>query len=272
MSAPAPSDSDRTPTGATRAAVLGAVRQADQPLTVRQIAGELGLHTNTVRFHLARLLRNGSLQERRAGPSGPGRPRMVYTVAPAEAAPPAAKRPEASAARLIPAAAPDPESGYQFLAEVLTGHLAATSPAPAAAATEVGEAWGHYLADRPVPFSRTTEEESIEQVTTILERIGFAPAPGEDGRHLLLRNCPFRTVADHRPSVVCSVHFGLMRGALAEMGAPVEIADLDRFEAPYPCIARLRPVGAEPGEANGETDGETVEGRNLPGWAGRITG
>ena len=131
------------------------------------------------------------------------------------------------------------DSGYQLLAEMLAGHLAATSPTPGATAGAVGDAWGHYLAERPVPFSRTTEEASIARVSEILDRVGFSPErqPGDTHR-LLLNTCPFRTVADHRPTVVCAVHLGLMRGALAEMDAPVEVARLDRFDAPHPCIAR----------------------------------
>src|SRR5512139_2207590 len=140
MSAPGKPDSDRTLAGATRAAVLEAVRRADQPLTVQQIADRVGLHTNTVRFHLARLLQAGSLTEQRTGPSGPGRPRMVYTATPATPAEPAARPTTA-----------EPDTGYRFLAEILAGHLAATSPAPGEAATAVGEAWGRYLADRPEP-------------------------------------------------------------------------------------------------------------------------
>ncbi|MFJ3302107.1 helix-turn-helix transcriptional regulator [Streptomyces sp. NPDC086549] len=223
MAVPETSDTDRT-TGATRTAVLSAVRQAGKPLTVQHIAAELGLHANTVRFHLTRLVQARLMQEEQTGPSGPGRPRMVYSAVPA---------------------APETEQskdGYQFLAEILAGHLAATSPAPVDAAIAAGEEWGHYLADRPAPFSRQTAEESIEEVETLFERLGFAPSASEDRGTVLLRNCPFRAVADRRPSVVCSLHLGLMRGALAEMRAPFELTSLDRFDAPHPCIARLRPT------------------------------
>lgn len=304
------------PTGATRTAVLATVRRSEQPITVHEIAAELGLHTNSVRFHLSRLLRAGLLHEGQHNPDGPGRPHLVYTAVPTPPAEPAESEgraapgaPGAVAPAPTPlpvqASSPTPADaagsgdpggpgpmagvpmggGYPFLAEMLAGHLAATSPDPQATACSVGEAWGHYLADRPVPFSRTTEEESVERMTEILDRIGFSPASRTedpnctaDGQELNLRTCPFRTVADHRPSVVCSVHLGLMRGALAEMDAPVEVERLDRFDTPYPCIVRLRAVGGGstgiPADASGDgkDTGADDHVQDLPGWSGRVAG
>jgi predicted ArsR family transcriptional regulator len=251
----------------TRTAVLDAVRRSGRPVTVQEIAEELNLHTNSVRFHLSRLLQNGLLHEGQADPDGPGRPRMVYSAAPppAESAPPAPPP--------APAGAPPEGRGYQFLAEMLAGHLAATSPDPQAAGSAVGEAWGRYLADRPVPFSRTTEEESIEQITAILDRAGFSPARGDEPYRLELRTCPFRTVADRQPDVVCAVHLGLMRGVLDEMNAPVEVAGLDQFHAPYPCVARLHAITRPPDPATATADAAADEEvRKLPGWVKHFRG
>jgi predicted ArsR family transcriptional regulator len=157
---------------------------------------------------------------------------------------------------------------------MLAGHLAATSEDPEATANAVGEAWGRYLSGRPVPFSRVTEDESIARITEILDRHGFSPAQhGEDRYRLELRTCPFRTVADHEPGVVCSIHLGLMRGVLAEINAPVEVVRLDRFEAPYPCITHLRAIGAtRTGTADKEEAGGDEAVEKLPGWAGHIAG
>lgn len=210
----------RTLSGVTRVAVLDTLTAAKAPMTVQQIAERVGLHTNTVRFHLAQLMRSGLVHEDQADPSGPGRPRNVYSRAPETGG--------------------EPEKGYQLLAEILAGHLAATSPAPAAAAVAAGLEWGRHLTERPAPFAHVTSEQATEQIMTFLNRLGFAPELEDEGHRILLRSCPFRTVADHRPDVACSVHLGLMRGALAEMGAPIEVTDLTPFRAPRPCIAVLR--------------------------------
>lgn len=219
----------RSVSGATRSAILDTLTAADAPLTVRQIAGQLGLHSNTVRFHLTQLMRADLVCETQSDPSGPGRPRMVYSRAPETGG--------------------EPQGGYQLLAEILAGHLAATSPDPAAAATAAGQEWGRHLADRPAPFSRPTAAQATEQITTILDRLGFAPEIQGEGRRVLLNTCPFRTVADHRPDIVCSIHLGLMRGALAEMGAGVQVTELTPAHAPQPCVADLtvRRAGDEPG-------------------------
>ena len=229
MAAPHSPDADGSLTGATRTAVLAALRRAGEPLTVQRIAGELGLHSNTVRFHLARLVRARLVFEEQAERSGPGRPHLLY--------------------RAAPSADETSGDGYRFLAEVLAGHLAATSQNPAEDATAAGEEWGRYLAQRPAPFTETTEEQAVEQVTAILSRLQFAPESGPDGRRLLLHNCPFRSLADRRPNVACSVHLGIMRGALATMRAPLGVTELERFDAPHPCIAHL---AAEPPTDDGE--------------------
>ncbi|WP_267594662.1 helix-turn-helix domain-containing protein [Carbonactinospora thermoautotrophica] len=44
-------------------AVLDALRRANEPMTVQQIAEELGLHPNTVRFHLGRLVQADLVRE-----------------------------------------------------------------------------------------------------------------------------------------------------------------------------------------------------------------
>ncbi len=149
----------------------------------------------------------------------------------------------------------EPESGYQLLAEILAGHLAATSPAPAAAATAAGEEWGRHLTERPAPFSRPTPEQATDQITAILDRLGFDPERQDGDRRILLHTCPFGTVADRRPDIACSVHLGLMRGALAEMGAPLEVTELTRSRAPHPCVASLGEPPAGNGRRRLGTDG-----------------
>lgn len=212
------SDADKALTGATRTALLAAMRRVNKAVTVQQLADELGLHANTVRFHLARLVRAELVHEAQAEASGPGRPRMVYTAVTA-------------------APGRDSEGGYQLLSEVLTGYLAAAVPSPADAAAEAGAEWGRHLAQRPAPFTRITEEEAMAQVTGILEKLDFGPERAD--ADVLLHNCPFRTVADRRPQVVCSVHLGIMRGALAAMESPIRVTELQRFDAPHPCVAHF---------------------------------
>jgi predicted ArsR family transcriptional regulator len=205
--------------GESRSEVLAALRSAGAPLTAGGVAGQVGLHPNTARFHLDALVEAGLADRRAEDREQPGRPRVLYTA-----------RPEHAGAR-----------SYRLLAEILSGYLAATTPQPAAAAVAAGQAWGRYLAERPPPFRRLDAEASIRQLVRVLDDIGFAPeaVTAGTGRQVLLRHCPFREIAEEHGEVVCSIHLGLMRGLLTELDAPVAAERLDPFVEPSLCVAHL---------------------------------
>ena len=81
-------------------------------------------------------------------------------------------------------------------------------------------------------------------VVDLLAEFGFDPSiePGDDGRTVLMQHCPFGEVADSYRKIVCSVHLGLMQGALDELGAHVEADSLEPFVRPGVCAARLQDV------------------------------
>jgi predicted ArsR family transcriptional regulator len=219
---------------------------------VQALAAALELHVNTVRAHLAVLEGAGLVASGPEQRVGPGRPRLVY-------------RPTDLAAEVVePAAVASvaAERGYRFLATVLAGHLAGSSADPEAEATSAGVAWGRYLVDRPAPFERLDAAAAVERVVALLAEFGFEPelavadhAGGPDGPdprgapQVLLRRCPFSHVARDHPAVVCSLHLGLMRGALQELGGELDVHELRPFVAPDLCVAELEP--ARPGGAVG---------------------
>lgn len=216
------------PLGRRRAGVLDMLRAADGALGVREIAQRTGLHPNTARFHLKALAEAGLAVRETEDRQAPGRPRIGYRAA---------------------AGVPSGRRRYRLLAEMLTSLIAGTMPAPGRAAEEAGREWGAYLAEPPPPYHRLTAAEAFARLTAIMEELGFAPRAeaGADGRHyrLCLHQCPFREVAEHHRDVICALHLGLMRGALAPMRAPVTADRLDPFAEPGLCIARLT-VGDDP--------------------------
>jgi predicted ArsR family transcriptional regulator len=217
--------------GSSRARVLAALRDVDSPTAVGEIADRVGLHTNTARFHLDGLVELGLADRVIEDRTVPGRPRALY-VATAKAV----------------------ETGrrsYRLLAEILTSLVADSVPRPEEIAREAGRAWGGYLTERPAPFERLDPAAATRRLVGILSEIGFAPSaetpddrpPAEDGGvRVELRHCPFREVAEHHQNVVCSLHLGLMQGALEVMRAPLQADRLEPFVKPSLCLAHLSPT------------------------------
>jgi predicted ArsR family transcriptional regulator len=214
---------DNAALGASRARVLEVLQAAPEPMAVDEVAKEVGLHPNTTRFHLDALVAGGLAERASETRAQPGRPRALYS-----------------------AATDSPRAGrrsYRLLAEILTSYVANRTKQPAQAALEAGEAWGHFLAERPAPFRRVDADAATQQLTETLEEIGFEPEAITEGRtrEIHLHHCPFRETAEEHREVVCAIHLGLMRGVLDEINAPVDAERLDPFVRPTLCIARLGP-------------------------------
>ena len=132
-----------------------------------------------------------------------------------------------------------------MLAEILLGHLAATSDDPAAAATAAGRTWGAHLVPRPEPSQDVTRDDAVDRLTAMLDDLDFAPEPvaGEHGPpdRIRLRHCPFLELAEPHRDLVCPLHLGLMQGALAELRAPITVTALIPFAEPTACLAHLTP-------------------------------
>lgn len=212
---------DTSPLGRSRADVLDVLRAEDGPLGVREVSQRTGLHPSTARFHLEALVEAGLAVRETEDRETPGRPRIGYRAATDG---PAGRR------------------RYRLLAEMLASLIAGTMPEPSKAAEEAGREWGAYLTKQPPPYQRLTAQEAVAALTEIIEELGFAPQAeaGDDGNYRLdLRQCPFREVARHHQDVICSLHLGLMRGALSRMRAPVTAERLEPFVEPSLCVARL---------------------------------
>ena len=231
---------DASPLGRSRSDVLDLLRAAEGPLGVREVAARMGLHQNTVRFHLEALVEAGLAVREAEDRETPGRPRIGYRAT---------------------ADAPNGRRRYRLLAEMLTTLIAGTMPSPSKAAEEAGREWGSYLTEQPPPYQRLTAEESMAKLSAIMTEIGFAPQPEADagGRYQLrLLQCPFREIAQQHREVICALHLGLMRGALTTMRAALTADRLDPFVEPSLCVAQLTarqdpasPAADQPGQSPG---------------------
>ncbi|WP_432055351.1 helix-turn-helix transcriptional regulator [Streptomyces sp. bgisy022] len=217
-----------------RRALLAVLREAEGPLGVGEIAQRMGVHTNTVRFHLDALVTAGAVEGIVEPASGRGRPRTVY--APRRGMDRGGHR------------------EYLLLARILLSRLAADEEGAAPAAVEAGRAWGSHLVPSAPPFRAVDAHEAVDRLTGLLADLGFAPEPGSAGPdhrpaaaspdgpepdRVLLRHCPFLELAEEYGDVVCPLHLGLMQGALEQLRAPVAAVRLEPFAEPDVCVAHL---------------------------------
>ncbi|TDW84338.1 putative ArsR family transcriptional regulator [Kribbella pratensis] len=205
-----------------RQALLEALRRSSTPLGVTELAEQLGIHPNTVRFHLDALVTQGLVDRQLEKPTGRGRPRTAY------------------------APHPGMDRGgrrqYHLLAKILLGQLS-TSPDAGTAAEAAGRGWGGYLIEQIPPSRDPSAAESTQRLTAMMTELGFAPEPdGDTTNRIRLRHCPFLELAEEYSSTLCPLHLGLMRGALSEIRAPIAATSLEPFAEPDACIVHLSPV------------------------------
>jgi predicted ArsR family transcriptional regulator len=211
--------SSEEPSGRRRD-VLRVLKAAAGPVSITAIADELGVHPNTVRFHLDRLVSDGQVEQVEPDLKRPGRPPLMF--------------------RAVRQMDPGGPRHYRLLAEILAMSLAAGRD-PRAKALAAGRAWGRRL-ESPAPHRKKIgAKESIDHLVGVLDELGFAPERREAGgeQQIGLRHCPFLELAETRASVVCPIHLGLMQGALESSAAPVAVDRLDAFVEPDLCLAHL---------------------------------
>lgn len=220
--------------------MLRLVQAADAPLSIAQIADELGVHPNTVRFHLDTLVEEGRVENTEPDHKGRGRPALMFQ---------AIRQMDRGGTRR-----------FRLLAEILTAGLAADQD-PGAKALAAGRAWGRRLRPLDHPADPADAEESTEHLVDMLDELGFEPErlePDNAGQEQLgLRHCPFLELAENSTDVICPIHLGLMQGALEAWDAPVTVDRLDSFAQPDLCVAHLKSVNL--GEPKPVPNGVPIE-------------
>ncbi|KLO38262.1 transcriptional regulator [Mycobacterium nebraskense] len=205
-----------------RREVLRVLRTSPDPMSIVAIADVLGVHPNTVRFHLDSLVGDGQVEHVEFDRKGPGRPPLMFR---------AVRQMDRGGTR-----------HYRLLAEILAVAFAGERDA-STKALAAGRAWGQKLDSslEPVPTDPASADDAIDHLVNMLDELGFAPerraADGE--QQVGLRHCPFLELAENRTTVVCPVHLGLMQGAMEAWGAPVAVDRLDAFVEPDLCVAHL---------------------------------
>ncbi len=176
----------------TRHRLFRYVAEAPGPVGVAELTDFVQLNHNAVRQHLAVLKDAGLVVEEVEERSRPGRPRLLYRLAP-----------EAAGRWGTPGA-------YAWLAGLLSDALRRQIE-PRQAGRQEGHRRGAELAGSGEP---------VDVFETEIERRGFRPTRVERGRTIELRlnRCPFSDVAGSDPDTVCELHLGLAEGFAEGLG------------------------------------------------------
>jgi predicted ArsR family transcriptional regulator len=211
---------------ASRLRLLDALRASERPLDVRELAAACDLHVTTVRFHMDVLTDAGMVTSRTEQSGTRGRPRRLYLPA----------------SRAVAAGG---SSGYELLSGILAAHWAGDRDERARRAERAGWAWAGQREPGPAVVAATLAEAAVH-VNAVFAELGFDPDLARDGESLEIRlhACPFRAVAATYPEVVCSLHLGLLRRALADVDAPPAAVSLQPFVQPHLCLAQIAPATA----------------------------
>jgi predicted ArsR family transcriptional regulator len=190
----------------TRRRVYDAIRAADGPQTREAVAVATGINRRLAAFHLDLLAEGGLLEvdyARPPGRSGPGagRPAKRYRPAPVDLELRVPARRYDLAARILARAVAEAAPGDDVREHAMQ------------AAREEGEQIGKLRR----PAGRLSSGATLDTAEDVLADLGYEPVKSGD-RCLRLRNCPFRSVVDVAPTLVCGVNDELVTGLLAGLG------------------------------------------------------
>jgi len=184
------------------------VLQENGAQTVADLAAATGLHHNTAREHLHRLIDAGFVDSEVIPTSTKGRPRIRYRAARGVNSP-------ASRARLESA-----EKRSELIRRLLP------------------------ISD--VSGESTELSRQLDSLDDHMDQCGFDAEVSPDCSRMTMHDCPFATLARDNPQV-CEVHFGLVQDALGATGGPLRAYDLHPFSGPRACTVELDQVANSDG-------------------------
>jgi predicted ArsR family transcriptional regulator len=173
----------------TRHGIFRYILDAGDFVDVAELTDHFGLNHNAIRQHLAKLLDAELVEESTAPTTGPGRPRLVYLVAPAAESRWGATGP------------------YERLSLLLADMIRTGDPA-----VEVGRRAG-----RQFPVASAPEEDTVRDIAAAMARQGFEPEiqTRKRGTEVVLTTCPFASTVLADRETICALHLGIAEG-LAE--------------------------------------------------------
>ena len=180
--------------------------QSRGTMTVNDLAEAAGLHPNTAREHLDRLINDGFVTCAPEPRERKGRPKMLYSAAGGVGTELGSIR-----ARKIEAAQERAAQLRRMLPLLPAG-------APA-------------LAGCTGPAAR----RQLDALDDHLDQSGFDASVAANGEQVNLHDCPYSEMVKEHPEV-CGVHYRLIQGVLEQADGPLRAVGLNIIDAPHLCV------------------------------------
>lgn len=177
--------------------------QAGPRRTIADLCAATGLHANTVREHLQRLMDGGYVVAETEHRTTRGRPRVLYSAAGTDAGSSAVARRKAEEA------------------------------------ARRGDLMRRVM---PETRHDDLPPEAVHQLDALAEDLGaagFDPVIDERELTVDLSPCAYATTQAAHRKVLCSVHLGLMQSVLTEAGGPLAVDRIAPSCDPETCVVQL---------------------------------
>ena len=211
---------------ATRRAILIAIRESVEPLTVSDVAKRFGIHRTVARHHLnlladVGLVTTGTARE----PPTVGRPAKCYQAGTREIH------------------LDYPPRNLSLLVELLTHLVESVRPTDVGElAYRLGQNYGEELAAKSADFAKPGLDGAITTVADIMSDLGFGTRAETHGTQLLTSHCPFGAYALDHPEVTCSFDRGIVAGLMGTIHCQSDVEVDPRKDLKGVCITSIRPL------------------------------
>lgn len=174
--------------------------QVNGSRTIVELADATGLHHNTAREHLHRLIEVGLVRSETIPRTSKGRPKILYRAATERDDPARTARRRAADART--------------------------------------EQFRRLLPLREVGEDRTPLDRQLDILDDHMDQCGFDADINADAGRMTMHDCPFSDIVKDNPQV-CQVHFALVKDALRLADGPLRARALHPASSPHACIVDL---------------------------------
>lgn len=216
-----------------RRALYQYVRRQSGPVTREEAARAVRISVKLAAFHLDKLVDRGLLRTDQRLPTGARRP--------------VGRAPKRYAPSDMQVSLSVPERRYELAGEILVDAFCQGDPTVRSteAALQVARQRGRQLGAEARQARRLRQpgpERTMAIAENLLEQYGYEPSEDGEGG-LVLRNCPFHSLAARAPELICGINAAFIDGVLRGLGNSTVQAELE--PKPGLCCVRLVPPGCQ---------------------------